>query len=797
MNTKTRALSLILALLMMFQLAAPGVWFTPAKAAEYEPMQMDPVTLTPGDAIPTMRTVSEQRPVMQVSEEDYTTTTQASLDLANAMRARSGEVVLYVFNNTFDPEVGLTDAEIEAMVYEIYDYAMGHTGEPEEGDYLYWNCHKCDFYFEEGYYLGEVAYLTFRVELGYFTTAEQEQQLSSALTELYAQWDIQDADDYTKIRTVYDYICGNVVYDAESELDKYYDGQDTAYAAFCGGNATSQGMALLFYRMMLPLRVDCRVVAGTIDGQHRVWNIVELENRYYNLDASLDTGKTAYEDFLRGSDNFQDHVRYEEYETEYFLSVQPMDRKDYPYCDHVYDAGVVTTAPTCTADGVKTFTCSLCGGSYTEVVAALGHDYDEGVVTTAPACTEAGVKTITCSLCGDAYTEQIPALGHSYDGGVETAAPTCTEDGVKTTTCTVCGDAYTEAIPATGHSKNEGVVSKEPTCTETGVMDYVCTVCGEAFTEEIAMLPHDYADGFCTVCGGAQMTVPAIVSCYSQSQTSVKITWTVSEGAEGYEIWRTTDRDDPDSWARIKTVADAATDRYTNQGLTEGVTYYYKIRAYATNADGSKIYTDFSNVHYMPAAVVFDSPYSNATFRIRLRWHEVDGAHGYQIWRKTADSDYTVVKTIGDRGNAFTTDAGSTTAYSNTSLEAGQKYTYKIRAYMFTEDGRRIWGTFSDEVTVAAKPENPSLSGASPKAGRVKLTWDIPAGADGYQIWMDTSADGAFSVSKNITSGETTAYTQYDLVSGQTYYFKIRAYSEGQYKLSYSEFSDVISVTVK
>ena len=53
-------------------------------------------------------------------------------------------------------------------------------------------------------------------------------------------------------------------------------------------------------------------------------------------------------------------------------------------CKHNYEA-VVTTAPTCTAAGVKTFTCSGCGDSYTEAVAATGHSYVDGV----------------CSICGD------------------------------------------------------------------------------------------------------------------------------------------------------------------------------------------------------------------------------------------------------------------------------------------------------------------------------------------------------------------------------------------------------------
>ena len=46
------------------------------------------------------------------------------------------------------------------------------------------------------------------------------------------------------------------------------------------------------------------------------------------------------------------------------------------------------------------------------------HTWDDGKVTTEPTCTEAGVKTYTCSKCDETKTEPIPALGHNYVNGV-------------------------------------------------------------------------------------------------------------------------------------------------------------------------------------------------------------------------------------------------------------------------------------------------------------------------------------------------------------------------------------------
>ena len=77
--------------------------------------------------------------------------------------------------------------------------------------------------------------------------------------------------------------------------------------------------------------------------------------------------------------------------------------------EHSYKA--VVTAPTCTEKGYTTHTCA-CGDSYVDTyVDALGHSWDSGKVTKEPTETETGVKTFTCTRCGETKTEVIPATG--------------------------------------------------------------------------------------------------------------------------------------------------------------------------------------------------------------------------------------------------------------------------------------------------------------------------------------------------------------------------------------------------
>ena len=209
---------------------------------------------------------------------------------------------------------------------------------------------------------------------------------------------------------------------------------------------------------------------------------------------------------------------------------------------HTWDNGTVTTEPTETTPGVRTFTCAVCGATRTETIPAtgahnyqftknvaptctadgydlytcsgcgatekrnpkpaLGHKWDNGTVTTEPTETTPGVRTYTCTVCGQTRTETIPATGahtHVWDNGTVTIAPTETTPGVRTYTCSGCGATRTETIPATGahtHVWDNGTVTIAPTETTPGVRTYTCTVCGQTKNEIIP------ATGGSSVCPG-------------------------------------------------------------------------------------------------------------------------------------------------------------------------------------------------------------------------------------------------------------------------------------------------------
>ena len=112
-------------------------------------------------------------------------------------------------------------------------------------------------------------------------------------------------------------------------------------------------------------------------------------------------------------------------------------------CEHENTRNVAAVPATCTESG---YTAGVyCGDCDTyisgrEVVAALGHSYGAWEITTAPTCTAAGVQTSTCSACGSEKTQSVAATGHSYQAVV--TPPTAGEEGYTTYTCSACGDSY-------------------------------------------------------------------------------------------------------------------------------------------------------------------------------------------------------------------------------------------------------------------------------------------------------------------------------------------------------------------
>lgn len=185
-----------------------------------------------------------------------------------------------------------------------------------------------------------------------------------------------------------------------------------------------------------------------------------------------------------------------------------------PHTSCTWDGGTVTTAATCSSEGVKTYTCTVCGNTRTESIAASGHSYT--TESKAATCTEDGYTKTYCTACGNVQSESTqPATGHTMvEEWIDDQwfhAATCVSDGTgHFNKCINC--KYSENLPwsALGHEPDAGTVYRVGTCTRPSRASHKCTRCGcalEDTTGEIDPNNHDWCidpeDGveYCAECG--------------------------------------------------------------------------------------------------------------------------------------------------------------------------------------------------------------------------------------------------------------------------------------------------------
>ena len=258
----------------------------------------------------------------------YLTVAKAGEAVRKAMKNRQESITVHFKTDTSNQQKAC-----EAVLAE----AMKHTGNGLEGDYLAWQYAGWSATVIPRYNSSTSMYeYSGTLRISYYTTAQQEAELTTAINKLKTNLKLSSKSNYDKIFAVYDYMCQNITYDYANLNDSSYKLKHTAYAALVNKTAVCQGYALLFYRIMLELGIDCRLIPGMTEGGAHGWNIVKLNGLYYNVDATWDAGYDEYIWFLNSFWDFGGHERDMEYDTIAF-------HNKYPIAAESYEKGVTGT----------------------------------------------------------------------------------------------------------------------------------------------------------------------------------------------------------------------------------------------------------------------------------------------------------------------------------------------------------------------------------------------------------------------------------------------------------------------
>ena len=161
----------------------------------------------------------------------YVSMTQGTTQTRTNMKNRTATFTIYVQTEDSSPS---------NVANTLFYGAMAHTGAPTEGDYLQWQWATVEAKYERTQ-SGSVYLYAITFGMTYYTTAAQEQQVTTAVNNLISTLGIRNKSDYEKIKGVYDWICANVTYDYANLEDTSYTLKFSAYAALINKTAVCQG----------------------------------------------------------------------------------------------------------------------------------------------------------------------------------------------------------------------------------------------------------------------------------------------------------------------------------------------------------------------------------------------------------------------------------------------------------------------------------------------------------------------------------------------------------------------------
>ena len=408
--------------------------------------------------------------------------------------------------------------------------------------------------------------------------------------------------------------------------------------------------------------------------------------------------------------------------------------------EHSWDAGKVTTEATCTTDGVKTYTCSVCKTTKTETIKATGHKETEIRNAVEATCQQEGYTgDKVCKTCGTVLEKgtTIVKKDHSWDAGKVTTEATCTTDGVKTYTCSVCKTIKTETIKATGHKETEIRNAVEATCQQEGYTgDKVCKTCGTVLEKgtTIAKKNHTWDAGKVTT--EATCTTDGVKT-YTCSVCKTTKTETIKATGHKMSEW--------------KTVTAATTQKEGKQERT------------CTACD----YKETKSIPKLPV--------KKGTFKVTPS--------------KTA---------VTYNGKA---QKPSVTVYAGNKKLSSKYYTVSYRnntavgTATITVTGKGNYQNYSGKTTFRINLQKTTLFALkSSRKGELQATWKKTSGNTGYQIQYATNAKFSGAKVKNTTR---TNYTIKGLKSKGRYYVRVRTYKKVGGKYWYSGWSNVRNIRIK
>src|SRR5262249_54630639 len=310
--------------------------------------------------------------------------------------------------------------------------------------------------------------------------------------------------------------------------------------------------------------------------------------------------------------------------------------------------------------------------------------------------------------------------------------------------------------------------------------------------------------------------------------TQIRLNWTASQGAASYNVYRGAS---PGAEGAPAIITGIMTTSFTDTGLTDGITYYYRVTAVnpggesgqsaevsataqflilAIDAGGGVVgsfvadtdfvgnsltYTttasiDTSGVFQAPPQTVYQSMrYANppgfgynivgltpgATCTVRLHFVEPTlFAAGQRVFNVTLNgtaflTNFDIFVAAGNAGNKAVAEVGTATADANGQISIG---------FGNVTNDPLVCAVEVFSTTPIPVPPAPTNLVATVNVGQVGLSWTAVAGASSYNVYRGTSpgGEGATPLATGVTG---TSFIDNQTTAGTTYSYQVSAVNLG------------------
>ena len=674
------------------------------------------------------------------------------------------------------------------------------------------------------------ARVTYTYYMNYYTTAEQEKQLTSAVTSALASLNLDGKTEAEKVVAIHNYICDHVDYDYDGLSDSSNTVKYTAYGALCNGKAVCNGYAVLFYRMCKEAGLSVRIISGTANGGSHAWNIVKVGDVYYAVDSTWDgqDAQTLDQYLLKSEKDFSaDHTRSAEYTTEEFNDAYPMAlnsyyektfndslNRDNPQYDNVALDGTTVATVSFSKPKILIYFSTQCGYSQATIGEISKNTYT-GADIVAVAVNTTSVDDVTAfkntygndDICfayknvedSPIAQNQMWSYVHMNTSATHISFPVIvyidSNNKVQNVTtgyqalsdieenmqhyCGVISDGNVYTIKYNPNGGTGDSIRKTYPVNTTAVVEE-CTYAKDGYSFSGW---NTKADGSGTGYkpGDAISSPKSNIVLYAQWNANVTLDNVVlgkfvniGNGVQinwkevaNAESYRIGRRAENGKW---KVLTNSATgSSYTDTTAEDGVTYYYTVRAINGSVVSASYDTKKSITCVRSLGKAELQEFKNTSSGVEVNWKEVANAENYRVGRRAENGKWKVL-----------TNSATGSSYTDTTAEDGVTYYYTVRAI----NGSVVSASYDTKksITCVRSLGKAELQEFKNTSSGVEVNWKEVANAENYRVGR-RAENGKWKVLTNSATGS--SYTDTTAEDGVTYYYTVRAINGSVVSASY------------